>query len=538
MKKIIILLLLSNTLLSYSQKVEYGIKRITANTKYSDFGVSFYGSNRVIYSSNRKDLNNKGFWSNGEYYLDLYEGIINPTTGDIERVKLFTKKESKYHESNICFTKDLRTVYFTRNNYQNNKFKINEKGESLVKLYRAKVGNNGKWKDIEPLPFNDESYQTGHPTLNEAEDKLYFISDMPGGYGETDIYVVQIYEDGIFGKPKNLGPRVNTSGKEMFPFVQGSELYYSSNGPMTKNYGGLDIYRIELDEEGFPKDMLPVNLEEPLNSGKDDFSIVFDKTGKKGYLSSNRLGGKGNDDIYFFYIKEEEKEEIIEELPCEQYVMGVVKNGKTKEILSGVSVSLRNALGVIEETQITGDKGEYRFKVKCNTNYGLVGSKEKYEEDKLNFITSKEKGQTQKTALLLYPDRFVEVRGKTMIDINPIYFDLAQSSIRPDAAEELTKVLEAMKIYPKLEIALGAHTDSRGRDAYNLKLSQRRARSAKNWLVYRGISPNRITAKGYGEMELLNRCSNGVKCTEEEHELNRRIEFVVKNPEEIKTKKL
>lgn len=540
MKKVILIILLFDVLFCYSQETEYQIKNLNINTEYSDFGISFYGKNKAVYASSRKDLNNyRSLWYDGQPYLELYEGVINSSTGEVDKVVLFSGDlSSKYHESNVCFTKNLKTVYFTRNNYYKKRFKLSKGGENLIQLYKAKVGDNGEWKDIEPMPFNSNNYQTGHPVLNEAEDKLYFTSDMPGGYGLTDIYVVSIDKDGLYGTPKNLGPDVNTEGKEMFPTLRDKEFYYSSDGK-TENYGGLDIYKTELSDAGFPIKKA-VNVGEPLNSTKDDFSIIFTSKENKGYFSSNRLGGKGSDDIYYFYKKEiEVKEEIKPEpkpKPCNQYIVGTARNGETKRVLSGVSVSLRNSLGVVIESQVTDDTGKYEFKAKCSTGYGLLGSKINYESDKLSFTTPNKNNYKQGTELLLYPNRFVNVRGKWMIDINPIYFDLDQSYIRPDAAIELEKVLKAMEAYPKLKITLGAHTDSRGRDLYNLKLSERRAKSSKRWLVSKGISASRIIEKGYGETELLNRCSNGVKCTKPEHQLNRRVEFIVNNPEILKSR--
>lgn len=528
MNKITLILLLFCVSILNAQELNYSIKNISENTKYQDFGVTYYGDSLAVFASSRKhkSISNKIWIGNKQPFLELYKGKVNKN-GEITEVTRFSKKiNSKYHESNVSFTKDLKTVYFTRDNYLDKKVKKDSIGWMLNQLYVATVDDDGDWSNIAPMPFNNDNYQTGHPVLNEKEDKLYFISDMPGGFGATDIYVVDVYKDGTYGVPINLGPKVNTNKKEMFPYIDGNNmLYFASNG-FEDGKGGLDIYVTRIANNVPMNDAK--NLGAPINSSKDDFSIVFQNNKRVGYFSSNRAGGKGDDDIYFF----NELNPI--EFDCLQVVAGVVREKESGALLPGAKVDLINDKGIVLESTIAGKYAAYSFKVNCNGLYKVVGSKENYIEDSATFKSTDINNLELELNLMLGNNEFINIRGMLMVNINPIYFDLDKSFIRNDAAIEIEKVVRIMNKYPKLKIDLGSHTDSRANDAYNLSLSERRAKSTFDWMVDRGIDPARIKAKGYGENQLVNKCSNNVKCTDAEHQLNRRTEFIIINPEEIK----
>ncbi|NOR28617.1 MAG: OmpA family protein [Lutibacter sp.] len=526
MKKItLILLLFSVSILA--QEASYKIKNVSSNTKYQDFGVSYYGENTAVFASSRKDKSiRKRVWLiNNQPFLELYKGSIGET-GDITGVKRFSKVlNTKFHESNVTFTKDLNTVYFTRDNYVNKRVKKDTTGMILNQLYKAQVGEDGEWTSIEPMPFNSDNYQTGHPVLNAAEDKLYFVSDMPGGYGVTDIYVVEIKSDGTFGEPQNLGASVNTSKSEMFPFIdQNNILYYASNG-FADTKGGLDVYATKLGKNNSYHE--PQNLGFPINSNRDDFSFVKKQGSKTGYFSSNRPGGKGDDDIYSF----EELAPV--SFACTQVIAGVARDKNSGALLPGTLVSLYKGEEKVESS-IVGTDAIFSFRVACEATYKVVGTKENYKEDFKGVVTTDKDDLKLDVSLHLEQADFITVRGHLMININPIYFDLDKSEIRDDAAIELGRVVEIMIKYPGLVVQIGSHTDSRAPDSYNWALSNRRAISTTGWIVKKGIDKNRIFGGGYGETELVNRCSNGVKCTDEEHQLNRRTEFIIVNPGVVK----
>ncbi|SDX59183.1 Outer membrane protein OmpA [Lutibacter oricola] len=528
MRKLTLILLVFCVGMVTAQEANYTIKNIDQNTKYSDFGVSYYGENEAVFASSRRDKAvRKRVWVfNKQPFLELYKGAVT-SEGELTEIERFSKTlNTKYHESNVTFTKDLKTVYFSRNNYLDKKFKKDTTGMNLIQLYRAQIGDEGEWTDIEAMPFNSDNYQTGHPVLNAKEDKLYFTSDMPGSLGQTDIYVVDIHSDGSFGTPKNLGPNVNTRKKEMFPYIDANDvLYFSSNG-YEDGKGGLDIYVTKiLGGEGIEESR---NLGFPINTEKDDFSLVFREGKRDGHFSSNRKGGKGDDDIYYF----KELEPISFE--CNQIAQGVVRERGTKALLPGAKVDLYNAQGEVIESVIADDFATFKFNVDCREAYKIIGSKKDYTEDTEQFTTSEVQDLELSLGLTLAPSEFVKIRGLMMININPIYFDLDKSFIREDAAIELEKVARIMKKYPGLKVELGSHTDSRAPDKYNWALSDRRAQSSLAWLIDRGVDAANISGKGYGETQLVNKCSNDVKCSEAAHQLNRRTEFVILNPDVIK----
>ena len=525
MKKITLIILLFFAAVTNAQESNFSIKNISENTKYSDYGVTYFGKNSAVFASSRKDksIRKRVWYLNKQPYLELYTGTLG-NDGEINDVERFSDEiNTKYHESNVAFTKDLKTVYFTRDNYLDKKATKDENDWILIQLYKATVDENGEWTNIQPMPFNSDNYQTGHPTLNDRENKLYFISDMPGGYGATDIYVVDINSDGTYGDPINLGPNVNTNKKEMFPYITNDNvLYFSSNG-FEDGMGQLDIYATKII--GHTAVETAVNLGAPINSINDDFSMAFKPGENFGYFSSNRAGGKGDDDIYYF----EELEKI--KFECSQYIDGIVREKGTQALLPGALVVLYGEDGEKIESMVADKYASFSFKINCELPYKVVGSKEYYDDDSQEFVTSNKNNSELQIDLSLKPSEFIKVRGLIMVNINPIYFDLDKSDIRDDASIELEKVVRIMRKYPTLKISLGSHTDSRAPDAYNFNLSNRRAQSSLNWILDKGIDPSRITAKGYGETQLVNKCSNGVRCTDLEHQLNRRTEFVIVNPE-------
>ena len=528
MKKItIVLLLLCVSFNLKAQKEEeerYTIKNVSINNTYSNFGTSFYGEDKMIYAApaKRNYIISNVWKPNNQPFLDLYIADIN-SNGDLSNVKKFSSKlNTRFHEADVTFTKDKKTVYFTRSNYFEGKYGKDSLGINRLKMFKATVGDKDEWLNIESMPFNDDNYSVGHPTLSEDGKTLYFISDMPGSMGKTDIFKVEVKSDGTYGDPINLGPDVNTPEREMFPYIDGNdELYYSSDGK--DGLGMLDIYLSKLVDGG----ALPVvHLGSNINSEKDDFAFIINKEKREGYFSSNRINGKGDDDIYHF------KEEIPVVFECNQIVNVIVKNKKTDALISGAIINIFKDENLVVENAEAMD-GNYSFEGDCNANYKIVASKKFFIEDSKSITTSNKNKEVHSLELLLLPDEFVVVREKVMIDINTIYFDYDKYNIRKDAALELDKVVAIMKKYPDLIVESGSHTDSRGPDAYNDKLSEKRANSTVNYIISKGISPDRISGKGYGEKQLTNKCSNGVRCSGEAHQLNRRTEFVIKNPEVI-----
>lgn len=503
-----------------SENLEYDIRNLSTNTKYSDFGLSLTADGKAVFASSKGG--GKKWKTNNEPYLNLFQGTMVKDSLVGELGPLSSKINSSMHESNAVFSSDGKTVYFTRNNILKGKKRRDKKGWNNLKIFKATLGEDSNWDNLEELPFNNDSFSVGHPALNKDETILYFTSDMPGGIGETDIWKVAILEDGIYGEPVNLGEGINTSSKEMFPGINNDEFYFSSNGHQN-NIGGLDIYKAEITASGFEN---IINLGAPLNSQADDFSFIQtnEKTAlKSGYFSSNRTGGKGNDDIYYF-----------EQIPpvvilCEQYVKGKVIDKRSLKPVAGALITLRGEDGATLDQVKVDSLGEYRFTIACKKQYHLTAEKAPYQMAEKYFSASDKHGIVVNLSLEM--DEFVNVGDKLMVNIKPIYFDFDDAKIRRDAAFELNKVIAVMKKYPTLIIESGSHTDARGNDIYNIKLSSRRALSTVKYITNHGISSDRISGKGYGENILVNNCSNGVKCSETMHQLNRRTEFVILNPE-------
>lgn len=495
--------------LKSTDNVYVELKNLDLNSNVSDFG-SFIHKDKFYFASSRNS--EKIYKWNEEPYLDLFEATIKKEDNEtkITSADVLTSEDinTNFHEASVAITKDGNTMYFTRDNV-NKRHKLNydNKGTSYLKIYRATLAN-GYWENIIDLPFNDKLFSTGHPALSADEKQLYFVSDREGGIGQTDIYVVDINDDGSYSEPRNLGSKINTEGREMFPFIaKDSTLYFSSDGYI--NLGLLDIFKSDFIKNETTE---PQNLGAPYNSGYDDFAFMIDSETEEGYLSSNRPGGKGSDDIYSFEVYE-----------CKQIVKGIVRNSETLEPIAEARVQKIDKTGRVLEEITTDETGFYTFVLDCNEIYTIVGRKTDYKEDFIDLETTDNKDKEFNEDLKLIP----LIRDDQIV-INPIFFDFDKWNIRTDAQYELENIVDVMREHPKMVIKIESHTDSRGRDRYNEKLSDRRAKSTRDYLLTRNIAPERIqSAIGYGEYQLLNECTNGVKCTEEKHQENRRSYFYI-----------
>ena len=504
----------------------YSIKNLSVNTKYSDFGVGMYKGEIVYASSKTNEKKPERYQWNNQPFLNLYKVPFNTSDYNTEVIAdhLFSDDISTdYHESNAVFNKDFTKIYFTRNNYDE-KLGSDKNGVNHLKLYSAELKENSfndklKWRNIKELPFNSDQYSVGHPALSDDGSKLYFTSDMPGSIGETDIFVVDVLEDDQYSKPKNLGANINTSGREMFPFTQDNKLYFASDGHL--GFGGLDLFSANVLNNSYQS---PVNMGSPINSPKDDFAFVFDKASSVGFISSNRKGGKGDDDIYSI-VPIQQKE------LCEQAVNGIVSNILTDERIANAKLELYNELGVKLATTTSNEIGAYNFDIPldCRTKYEVRVSKLGYKTSVKPSYTEAVSGSTFIPLRVETLDKLiVEEKGVLKLKIGIIYFNLDKDFIRSDASIELNKIVLVMSQYPKMHINIESHTDSRSPNEYNRDLSDRRAKSTRDYLVSQGIEATRIvSAIGYGESRLINHCLDGVACSESEHQLNRRSEFII-----------
>ncbi|MDM1449772.1 OmpA family protein [Myroides odoratimimus] len=499
----------------------YDLKVLPINSVYSDYGSSILGDQLVFASARETEHGGRVHkWTN-EAFTTLYSTVISKDGSFSEPEPLDKFGNAKVNVASAIFTKDGKTMYFTSNNFKKKKKVHNEDYYILLKLYKSILDEDGVWTEAVELPFNSDNFNTAHPALSPDERWLYFASDRSGTLGESDIYRVFIEEDGSYGTPENLGARINTEGRETFPFIsKDNYLYFSSDG--RPGLGGLDVYMAKLNVDNtFGK---VVSVGAPINSSSDDFAFYINDKNKKGFISSNREGGVGSDDIYFFQV-----------VDCKQQIEGQVYNTTTKMPIANAAVVLYDNAYKELATIITDANGNYKTEpLDCNYKFRLKASADTYLTAEVSTVLGREFNVSKNVNIGLDP--IVEKIEKDddlfkKLKLDPIYFDFDKATIRPDAAVELAKVVEVLNMYPKLKIDVRSHTDSRGNDAYNMKLSDRRAKSTVAWMVKQGIEEDRITGKGYGESQLVNKCANKVPCTIKEHQENRRSEFIILNIE-------
>ncbi|MFD0701186.1 OmpA family protein [Myroides pelagicus] len=497
----------------------YELQSLPINSQYSDYGTALLDNNLVFTSARETEDTREGRrhnWTN-EAFTNLYVTQIN-SDGDFSEPELFDKQmRTKVNEASAIFTKDGQTMYFTRNNSRKGKKVHNQDYAILLKLYKATREADGSWSEAVELPFNSDDFNTAHPALSPDEKVLYFVSDRDGSIGQSDLFKVSIHEDGSFSEPINLGKKINTEGKETFPFVSADNmLYFSSDG--RPGLGGLDVYKAKINVDGsFGK---VVNVGAPINTAADDFAFFVDANNRKGFVSSNREGGHGNDDIYFFKV-----------VDCKQQIKGTVFDNSKAVVIPKASVVLYDSNYKELGQYTTNANGEYITEsLPCNFKYRIKASATGYQTNEVVTVLGKEFDAFHELNIGLDP--IVEKIEKNddlfkKLKLEPIYFDFDKSNIRPDAAIELAKIVEVLEMYPALKIDVRSHTDSRGNDAYNMKLSDRRAKSTIAWIIAQGIAPERVSGKGYGESDLTNKCKNKVPCTIQEHQANRRSEFII-----------
>ncbi len=518
--------ILSKAQLDYLEAIKnnsgrYTVQNAGINSEFSDYGASFY-KNTLVFASARDTggvFVKKHSWTN-QSFTNLYSSLMADNGSLLEPEKFSKKINSKYHESTPVFTNDGLTMYFTRNNYLNGKKGRDSKKSVLLKLYKA-TKNDGKWDNVSELPFNSNQYSCAHPALSPDEKTLYFSSNMPGSKGMSDIYKVAILFDGNFGKPINLGDKINTQARETFPFIsKNNELYFASDGH--PGLGGLDVFIAQLNENGTHGKIK--NVGEPVNSNFDDFGFIIDTNSNIGFFSSNRENDNlGYDDIYRF------TETIPMPKELQQSLMGVVVDSSTQLPIEGVKLALFDVNYVKLGEVISDKEGKFDFgAVDFGNKFRIIPEQKDFVTLESIIITKESDTKDIKMVMTpkLQPFHVGEDLRKTLgIDI--IYFDLDKANIRKDAEVELAKILEVMKQYPTMEIDVRSHTDSRQTANYNLVLSDKRVKSTIKWLIENGIDAKRLTGRGYGESQLLNECSDEIPCTEVAHQANRRSEFII-----------
>lgn len=487
---------------------KFNVQNLDINSESSDFGGTLHDGKLYFASARNQDRRNYGW--NKEPFLDIYSATLNADGSYQPATQMNDKINTKYHEGLVSFSPDGKAMYFARESFFEKVFvkdSVTNNKAGVIHLFRAtKLGDD--WDRVEALNINSENFSVKNPSVSPDGKTLYFASDMPGGLGNFDIYKAPINADGSIGTPVNLGQKVNTEGQEMFPYISSNgTLYFSSNGHL--GLGGLDVfYTREID--GKTTNVRNVGI--PVNSNSDDFAFTINEETETGFVSSNREGGKGSDDIYA--IKK------IQPL-CDVLVLTTVLDDETGEPLAGATVSLFDSQGLKVLSKETNNKGLAEFLIECETANDIDAIADGYSGKRLTVPSSSE-DEINLTIRLLPIDDLIAL---DKIALEPIYFDFDKSNITEKAAFELDKLVQIMKKYPEMIINVEAHTDSRGSANYNERLSDRRAKTTVQYVISKGISENRISGIGKGENELKVTCS--ANCTEEEHQTNRRSEFII-----------
>ncbi|MCB0793706.1 MAG: carboxypeptidase regulatory-like domain-containing protein [Flavobacteriales bacterium] len=588
------------------QQDRFTVSSVSVNTPFSDFGTAWCGPDKVIFASARNEtvgIQRRAAW-NDQPFLDLFIAERSRTGDLLNAREVEGGVNSKLHEGPATCSVDGSTLYFTRNNFFKGKVSKSKTGINRLGIYKAR-GVAGEWDDVDRFLYNNSECSVGHPALSQDGRWLFFVSDMPGGIGGSDIYVCRDL-GGQWSEPENLGPAINTPYDELTPFVGADgTLYFSSNGH--PGLGGLDVFAAPRNEDGGFS--VAVNVGSPVNSPKDEISFILDKEGRTGYFSSDRPGGKGGDDIYSFVMH----------YPLEQRFLctGVVIDDEDEEPVIQVDVTLYDDAGNVVATTTTDAKGQYSFGVKKNREYKVVARmKGRFDGEQHLSTEGIEREQIIARDIHLVPDAGVWLRGTVrlkdqlgfiqdmiisvvnlssfyseqtrtgpggdfsfrlqpneefevlmekpgfysmsvpvstigvrqgIIDLNQareLAFERVQvgvpNSLRfvswspgagkdldPIARTELDGLVERLKVNPALKVEVAVHSDARG-DAEKDRLStQKRAEVVADYLKSKGVPKDRLVAKGYGNSRLLNHCVPGVQCSEEEHLVNRRVEWTV-----------
>lgn len=476
----------------------FNVNKSDISSDKTDFGAVLTNDNSVYFSSARNTSRKNSNW-NEEPYLDLYKATYN-SNGTISEAVAVSNLNTKWHDGPASVSADGKTMYYASESFNEKEYtKDKAKKSKFGKMYLYKATFDGnQWTNSKPLPFNNKAYDVRNPSLSKDGKTLYFSSNMPGGFGAEDIWKVSIDGDS-YGKPENLGAKINTEANESFPFItDDNQLYFSSNGK--QGFGGLDVFKIDLN-----KTTEAVNVGAPVNTEKDDFSFSYNTSKKVGFFSSNRAG---NDDIY--------KADPV----CAVQAVAIVKDAKTGVIIEQASVVLVDTKNNTVGNQSTAQNGTASFGIACDTSYSFQVAKQGYESGV--FDVAKTEGGEIVVEALLQP--IMPIITEKEVILQPIYFEFNRSNITQQGAAELDKLVQVFNEHPEMVIFAKSHTDSRGSDKYNLELSDRRAKSTVQYLLSKGIAKERISGQGFGESEPKVICE---KCTEEEHAQNRRSEFLI-----------
>lgn len=497
-----------------SKGKRFNVQNLDINSEYSDFGGTINNNKLYITSSrNTVGLFDLGRWItqrinygwNNEPYLDIYSFDVTESGSYLNEDYLGSNINTKYHEGLASFDNE-GNMYISRESFYENEYVKDPESNnitSLIGIYKITKGE----KNVVALNINSVEYSVKNPSVSSDGKTLYFSSDMPGGFGNFDIYKGDIDEQGNINNVENLGQKVNTEGQEMFPFIgDKNNLYFSSDSQL--GLGGLDVF---FTKEVDGKWASARNVGIPVNSNADDFAFNMNEATGEGFVSSNRSGGKGSDDIY----------SIKRLIPiCDVLLTANVMDAKTKLGIGSATTSISDNEGNIASTKTSSNEGVSEFMLVCDEAGKLIVSKEGYNSKIVDLKISNE----EFTSIDVMLDPIEKIIVAEKIELNTIYFDFDKSNIKAEAAFELDKLVQIMNKYPEMTVSIESHTDSKGPSSYNQRLSERRAKTTSQYLISKGIDSSRLLSAGKGESSPIVDCTN---CSKEEDQLNRRSEFII-----------
>jgi len=497
-----------------SKGKRFNVQNLDINSEYSDFGGTLNNNKLYITSSrNTVGLFDLGRWItqrisygwNNEPYLDIYSFDVTDSGSYLNEDYLGSNVNTKYHEGLASFDNE-GNMYISRESFYENEYVKDPESNnitSLIGIYKISKGD----KNVVALNINSVEYSVKNPSLSSDGKSIYFSSDMPGGFGNFDIYKGDIDEKGNINNVENLGQKVNTEGQEMFPFIgDKNNLYFSSDSQL--GLGGLDVF---FTKEVDGKWASVRNVGIPVNSNADDFAFNINEATGEGFVSSNRSGGKGSDDIY----------SIKRLIPiCDVLLTANVMDAKTKLGIDSATTSISDKEGNIASTKISSSVGVTEFMLVCEEAGKLIVSKEGYNSKIVDLRMSNE----EFTSINVMLDPIEKIIVAEKIELDAIYFDFDKSNIKAEAAFELDKLVQIMNKYPEMTVSIESHTDSKGPSSYNQRLSERRAKTTSQYVISKGIDSSRLISTGKGESSPVVDCTN---CSKEEDQLNRRSEFII-----------
>lgn len=506
-----------------NEELDFFIFNCYLNSPQADFSPAFYIDGELMFTSARSQgKKGKIYAPSGESYLNIFSGKIQPD-GDVTIPKLFSKiPKSSYHKATPFYIEELESIIYMLSNADGDDLLYSKKGKNTLAI--GSVSKKGTFQYL----LRDLSTSFYYPFYEAKTKKLYFAANFEGGFGGTDIYYVHTNDGRIMSSPVNLGPRINTPGNEIAPFIYDGSMYFSSD--IFYGFGGMDIYTSNLQEdESFS---IPVNLGVGINSTADDFGFIikdYKEGGLLGYFSSNREGGKGNDDIYGFKVNAKPGIKTL-------MVKGVVTNPSYGREISDVRVKLLDEENNVLKGYTTSTKGEYRIEVPWRTGFKIEASKSGYGTFVQNYDIKEDSIFTGVVDISLpfIDDLIQEKEGKTIVRMGKFYFDRGTSKLTNKITDELDKVILVTNSFPNIKLKVESYTDSRGSSTKNLQLSKERSEAIKKYLIQQGVASNTIVETvGYGEDKLLNQCKDGVYCLEFLHNQNVRSYITILNYDEL-----